>query len=258
MGHDVGEVVAAARLQVDVADRIGERLGGGDVDASVLEPARRCFDPRGKQQGGRLVPSRHRRSRRVKRGEQALRATAVTEDDPGPTEADGDRDAERRVVRGGPGQGGVDVRSLRACDGEVLGLGGAADAVGVRPGGARIPAGIRGEGTFVSSRLGHRVAGVGADALEESIAARARLRLVDDEQRAAREAAEDVKRGRRRNVERPEHALDRGKRCAAGERREGPQASLVVGKEQVIAPADGRLEQRGGAPAGGWSGRSRH
>ena len=47
VGDHVGEVVGAARLQLDVLDRICQAGGLGDVSASVLEPVGRGLDPRG-------------------------------------------------------------------------------------------------------------------------------------------------------------------------------------------------------------------
>ena len=121
--HDVGEVVGAARLQVDVVDRVGQ-----------LGRRRRCA--RGRARGGpstlRSTPRAAARSARsrgrgrvaggVERGQDPLRASAVAEDDPGPAEPVGDVEREQRVVRGAPGQRGVDVGALGAGEREVLGL----------------------------------------------------------------------------------------------------------------------------------------
>ena len=73
MRHDVGEVVRAARLQVDIVDRVGQLGGFGDVVAGQLEAIGRRFDPRGEQQGvGPVVgPGRRRRPRRVRPGSVA-------------------------------------------------------------------------------------------------------------------------------------------------------------------------------------------
>ena len=46
------------------------------------------------------------------------------------------------------------------------------------------------------------------------------------------------------HVERLEDGLDRGQRRAAGERRQRPQPALVVGEQQLVAPADRRPSAR--------------
>ena len=126
MRHDVGEVVAAARLQVDIIDRVGQFGGCGDVVAGEFEVTRRRFDPRREQQGAGPVSDRGRVAGRVERGQDPLCASAVAEDDPGPTEPVDDVEREQRVVRGAPGQRGVDVGALGPGEGEMLGLAAAA------------------------------------------------------------------------------------------------------------------------------------
>ena len=49
MGHDIGQVVGAARLQIGVADLVGHLGGCGDVVAGEFEMTRRRFDPSGEQ-----------------------------------------------------------------------------------------------------------------------------------------------------------------------------------------------------------------
>ena len=126
---DVGEVVAAARLQVDVVDRVGQLGGRGDVLAGELEATGRRLDPRREQQGAGPVADRGRVAGGVERRQDPLRAPAVAEDDPGPAEPVDDVEREQRVVRGAPGQRGVDVGALGPREGEVLGLAAAAHAV---------------------------------------------------------------------------------------------------------------------------------
>ena len=99
MRHDVGEVVRAARLQVDVIDRVGQLGGGGDVVAGEIEVTGRRFDPRREQQGVGPVPGRRRVAGRVERGQDSLRASAVAENDPRPAEPVDDAQREQRVVR---------------------------------------------------------------------------------------------------------------------------------------------------------------
>ena len=216
MRHDVGEVVAAARLQVDVVDRVGQLGGRGDVLAGELEATRRRLDPRREQQRAGPVAGRRRVAGRVERGQDPLCAPAVAEDDPGPAEPVDDAEREQRVVRGAPGQGGVDVGALGPGEGEVLGLATAAHAL--RRGSGRVgePRGVRGEGALGQPGVGHRLERERADAVEQPVPDR-RAVVVDDHQRAAREPADHVDRRRRRHVERLEDELDR--RRAARRRR---------------------------------------
>ena len=70
--------------------------------------------------------------------------------------------------------------------------------------------------------------------------------MIDDDERSAGETTDDVDRRRCRHTQRVEDVLDSGERCSAGEGGERPQAALVVGEEQVVAPADRGTER---APA---------
>ena len=103
---DVGEVVAAARLQVDVVGRVGQLGGRGDVVAGELEVTRRRLDPRREQERAGPVPGRGRVAGRVERGQDPLRASAVAEDDPGPAEPVDDARARAagRARRSRPGR----------------------------------------------------------------------------------------------------------------------------------------------------------
>ena len=58
MGDDVGEVVAAAGLQVGVVGRLGQLGRCGDVVAGEVEVAGRRLDPRREQEGVGSVPGR--------------------------------------------------------------------------------------------------------------------------------------------------------------------------------------------------------
>ena len=245
MRHDVGEVVAAARLQVDVADRVGQLGGRGDVLAGELEVTRRRLDPRREQQRAGAVADRGRVAGGVERRQDPLRAAAVAEDDPGPAEPVDDAEREQRVVRGAPGQGGVDVGALGPGEGEMLGLAALRTPVRGGSGGRGEPRGVRGEGALGQPGLRHRVERERADAVEQPVARRAVV--VDDHERAAREPPDHVDRRRRGHVERLEDELDRGQRRAAGERGQRPQAPLVVGEQQLVAPPDRRLAAPGGA-----------
>ena len=68
VGHDVGEVVAAAGAQVVVVDDRGEVVGGGDVMAGSFEVSGRRLEPGGEQQGRGPVDRRGgcRRRRRAR------------------------------------------------------------------------------------------------------------------------------------------------------------------------------------------------
>ena len=116
MRHDVGEVVAAARLQVDVVDRVGQVGGGGDVVAGELEATGRRFDPRREQQGVGPVPGRGRVAGRIERGQDPLRASAVAEHDPGPAEPvdEAERDAAGRCTMLQANAASMLARSARA------------------------------------------------------------------------------------------------------------------------------------------------
>jgi hypothetical protein len=144
MRHDVGKVVQATGLQVDVVAGFGQVGDGGDVAFGQIETACRCLDPRRDQQGAGPVPGLGGVAGRVKRRQDPLCPPAVAEDDPGPTEPVGDAESEQRVVRGAPGQRGVDVRALGPDEGQGLGLTPAADirraglgCVGARMGSCR-------------------------------------------------------------------------------------------------------------------------
>ena len=242
MRHDVGEVVATARLEVGVGARVGQLAGGGDVAAGRLEMARRRLDPAREQQRAGAVPDRRRGARGSERGQDPLRAAAVAEDDPGPAEPVDDVERALRLVRGAPGQCGVDVGALRAGEGQVLGLAGAAHALGRRRGGGGEPGGVRVAGAVGQLRVRQRFERERADAVEQPVARRRRIAVVDDHERTARQAPDHVDRRRRGHGERVEHRLDRRQGRAARERGQRPQAALVVGKEQLVAPRDRGLE----------------
>ena len=104
MRHDVGEVVRAASLQVDVIDgcrrvRWPRRCGAGEVEVTGGR-----LDPGREQQAAGPVPDRRGVAGRVERGQDPLRASAVAENDPGPAESVGDagRRAAGRARRSRP------------------------------------------------------------------------------------------------------------------------------------------------------------
>ena len=144
---------------------------------------------------------------------------------------------------GAPAEGGVDVGSFGPGEREVVGLTAAANATRGGCGGVGEPAGVRGQRDLAEPGLGHRLEGERADAVEQPVAAVGRGVVVDDQEGAAGQTADDVDRRRRRDTEGVEDELDRAERCPAGERGERPQAALVVGEQQVVAPADRRSER---------------
>ena len=90
--------------------------------------------------------------------------------------------------------------------------------------------------------------GVRADAVQQSVADLAAVGAVDADQRPVDEPAHRVQRRRRRHAQRRQHVLDRIQGGAAGEAGQCPQPALVVGEEQVVAPADRPLQRA--APLG--------
>ena len=85
--------------------------------------------------------------------------------------------------------------------------------------------------------------------------ARRRAVVIDDHQRSARQPADHVDRGGCRHVEGFEDELHRRQGCATCERGQRPQAALVVGEQQVVAPRRWSTAATGGVPVCGWSGR---
>jgi hypothetical protein len=130
MRDHVGEVVGAARLQVDVVDRLRQSGGLAEVFAGMLEPVGRGLDPRGEQQRAGAVACRRIPAGGLECREDPLRAAAVTENDPGPTEPVDDAQCEQGVMGRAPRQGGVDVGPLDAREGEVFCLPAAPHTVG--------------------------------------------------------------------------------------------------------------------------------
>ena len=125
----------------------------------------------------------------------------------------------------------------------MLGLAAAAHALGGGSGCVGEPCGVRGEGALGQPGVGHRFERERPDAVEQPVSdGHRRTLVVDDHERTAREPADHVDRRGCRHVERFEDELDRRQRRAAGEGGQGPQAPLVVGEQQLVAPPDRRLE----------------
>ena len=256
MRHDVGEVVTAARLQVDIADRVGQLGGCGDVFAGELEVTRRRFDPRREQQGAGPVSDRGRVAGGIERRQDPLRASAVAEDDPGPAEPVDDAEREQRVVRGAPGQGGVDVGALGPSEGEMLGLATAAHALCRGSGCIREPCGVRGEGALGQPGVRHRFERERADAVEQPVAnGSTRLR-----RRRSRVSGSRVGRPRRSPLTRAHRALRGRTRPLGAVRRrrtwQGPTGHACRRGTTARSSTGSSPSVLGGAPACGWSGRS--
>ena len=196
MRHDVGEVVGAPRLQVDVVDGVGHLGGVGDVVAGELEATGRRFDPRGEQEGVGPVSGRGRVAGGVERGQDPLRASAVAEDDPGPTEPVDDararaagrarrsRSTRRRCWPARPG------RRRGARPGRLLRTPSVDDAAA-----SANHAAWAAKPALGQPGVGHRLERERADAVEQPVADRRRPALVvDDHERTAREPADDVDR----------------------------------------------------------------
>jgi hypothetical protein len=83
-----------------------------------------------------------------------------------------------------------------------------------------------------------------ADAVEQAVADRAARAELGGGQGAVHEPGDDVEAGIWRHLQSRQHRFNGRERGTPGEGGDGPQAALVVGEEQVVAPG-----QRG--PQGG-------
>ena len=168
--HDVGEVVAAARLQIDVVDRVGELGGLGDVVAGGCEVSGRRFDPCGEQQGGRPLVGGAALPAAVECGQDSLRASAVAEHDPRPSEPVDD--AERERAGRGPCSTPARRRCWRARSGRTRGVRLGGCCAHLRGGSGRVgePRGVRGERGVGHVGVGHRFERERADAVEQPVA----------------------------------------------------------------------------------------
>ncbi len=173
MGHDVGQVVAAARLQLDVARRFGDVGSHRDVSAGALEASCGGFDPRREQECRRPIPGLRRVVCRLEGAQDPFGASAVPEDDPGPAEPVADVEREQRIVHGAPRQRRVDVGALGPGEGQVLCLVPAANPFRRRPRMVREPCGVGGKGAVDEPGLGQGFQRERPDAVEKPIASRA-------------------------------------------------------------------------------------
>ena len=142
----------------------------------------------------------------------------------------------------GPGQRGVDVGALGASEGQMLRLAIAAHALRGRSGRGGEPRGVRVERAIGQPCVRHRLERKGADAVEQPVPRDGAIAVVDEDERAAREAPDHVDRGRRGHVERLEDGLDRRRGAPPVNVGQRPQAPLVVGEQQLVAPPDRRPE----------------
>ena len=76
MGHDVGQVIGAARLQIGVAYLVGHLDSCGDVVTGEFDITRRRFDPSREQKGAGPFQGRGQVAGRVECGEDPLGASA--------------------------------------------------------------------------------------------------------------------------------------------------------------------------------------
>ncbi len=182
--------------------------------------------------------------RRVDRGAQALRSSAVAEHDPRPPVPGRHRQRPLRVVRDHPGERGVDVGALVSHEGEVFGLARAAHALG-RDAATR-------RRTIVRAPCG-RAPTVRLRCIASSAKARmlSSSRYLRAEHRGGRRPAASAQpAGRsRRSWSTTAHRAPPSTNSTAGSGAppanggQRPQAALVVGEQQVVAPGDGRSER---------------
>ena len=170
MRHDVGEVVRTASLNVDVIDGVGQFGGRGDVVPGEVKATRGRFNPRGEQQGVGPVPGRRGVAGGGECGQDPFCTSAVAQDNPGPPEPVRDAHREPRVVRGAPGQRGVDVGAFGAGEGQVLGLPATAHTLGGWIGGLCEPCGVRRIRVVVQPGVGHFLASERPDAVQQPVA----------------------------------------------------------------------------------------
>ena len=127
---------------------------------------------------------------------------------------------------------------------------GTADVRGDGVGEARDPAEDRVRGDVGGAGLGGPVGGEGPDAVEQPVAGGPAPVRLDGDQGPVDQALHHVERRRGRHVERGQHVLDAGHRRPGRELRERPEAALVVGEEQVVAPRTARRRGCAAAPDG--------
>ena len=143
-----------------------------------------------------------------------------------------------------PAQGRVDVGAFGAGQVEVLALLWPA-RFGVRPvGRVREPLRVGGRRHVGQPGLVEAFSRQRADAVEQAVADRAARAELGGGQGAVHEPGDDVEAGIRRHLQGRQHRFDGREGGAPGEGGDGPQATLVVGEEKVVAPG-----QRG--PQGG-------
>jgi hypothetical protein len=93
------------------------------------------------------------------------------------------------------------------------------------------------------SGVGEPVGGVLPDAVQEPVPHQAVVGAVHADQRTVDEPGQGVHHGARRDLEGHQDVLHGCQGCAAREAGQGPQAALVVGEQQVVAPPDRARER---------------
>ena len=258
MRHDVGEVVAAARLQVDVVD--------------LRRPARwprRCG--RGPARGGRstLRSTPRAAARRLGLGPAPMSPAAssaarircaprlsprTTHAQPNPLTMSSASSGSCAALQASAAS--MLARSARAkerCSAWRLLRTPCVEDAAASANHAACAARAR----SVSPASAIASSANAADAVEQPVAnGRRRVVVVDDDERTAREPTDHVDRRGCRHVERLEDELDRREGSAASERGQRPQTPLVVGEQQLVAPPDRRPECSAAFRLAGWSGRS--
>ena len=239
--------------QAGVCELVGDLEGLVQIGLRSCEVSGRRLQPAGDEQTRRSGLPRER----VRGGERTAEAfgtgDTVAEDDPRPSEAHGDAATEQRVVGRGPGEGDVDVRPLRPDGRDRLGLARAADGgrapvrAGSRTTWRAPPRRCRAAPTRAGGRA-HTRGCCRAAGSERTRPARPR-RSRGSGRPGARRRRPLTSRGRRAGQDHLGGLEGR----SAGEARQCPQAPLVVGEQQVVAPRDRRGE--GSTPLGPPAGR---
>ena len=213
-----------------------------------LEMSARGLDPSRQEQGLCPVCGRCKVADRVEGGKEPLRASAVSQHDPGPPEPPGEVERQERVSLSPPSESSVDVCSFSAREGEMLCLLSAADPAGGACCHVGQPLSVRRQPDRGETRLSQGFQCEGPDAVEEPVPDRVRAGarctfVIDDHQATRYEAIDYVDGHARRHFKGLQHALGRVHRGPAREGGQGPQASLVVWKQELVAPLDGRLQR---------------
>ena len=116
--------------------------------------------------------------------------------------------------------------------------------VGRRRGGVGEPGGVRGEGAVGQPGVGHRFERERPDAVEQPVAdgvRRSSSSTMTSERLASRPTTSIAAAAGTSSASSTNSTA--GERCATGERGQRPEAPLVVGEQQLVAPPDRRLQR---------------